>query len=233
MLRTAKPFYRVLRTGLAAGVIATALGACGSTNWGFPYRPDIQQGNWITSEQVAKLQAGMTREQVRYILGTPTLQDIFHNDRWDYPYYNNPGYGKDEQRRFTVWFQGDTLLRWEGDQQPDRQPFQKADTGMQKAANGEKSPATAQPTITGGAPVGQDATPPAGDGQSNVIRNTVTPEAASSTPGAAPAEGTAGDVQGANAAQRAGMRRPLINNIENRPDTGAPSAAKDNSEPLR
>ncbi len=71
----------------------------------------------------------MTREQVRFILGTPTLQDIFRSDRWDYPYFLKPGYGEQEERKFTVWFEGDGLVRWEGDEQPDRQPFQKADTG--------------------------------------------------------------------------------------------------------
>jgi outer membrane protein assembly factor BamE len=113
------------------GVLAMALSACGTTNWGFPYRPDVQQGNWITSEQVAQLQKGMTREQVRFILGTPTLQDIFRSNRWDYPYFHKPGYGEAEERKFTVWFEGDSLVRWEGDEQPDRQPFQKTDTGAE------------------------------------------------------------------------------------------------------
>ena len=132
MLTTAKPIISALRIGAAAGVLAAALAACGTTNWGFPYRPDVQQGNWITAEQVAQLQPGMSREQVRFILGTPTLQDIFRSDRWDYPYYNKPGYGREQERKFTVWFEGDSLVRWDGDQQPDRQPFQKADTGMKK-----------------------------------------------------------------------------------------------------
>jgi outer membrane protein assembly factor BamE len=127
---TAKSIFPTLRAGVAASVLAVALAACGSTNWGFPYWPDVQQGNWITSEQVAQLQHGMTREQVRFILGTPTLQDIFRTNRWDYPYYNKPGYGKEQERKFTVWFEGDSLVRWEGDEQPNRQPFQKADTGV-------------------------------------------------------------------------------------------------------
>lgn len=104
--------------------MALALSACGSTKWGFPYRADVQQGNWITAEQVARLERGMTREQVRFVLGTPTLRDVFHAERWDYTYYHKPGYGEPEVRRFTVWFEGDLLARWEGDQQPDRQPFQ-------------------------------------------------------------------------------------------------------------
>lgn len=121
--------FKTLRSGAAVSVMVLALSACGSTEWGFPYRPNIQQGNWITAEQVELLEPGMSREQVRFLLGTPTLQDIFRSDRWDYPYYSKPGYGEAKQRRFSVWFEGDSLVRWEGDAQPDRQPFQKADTG--------------------------------------------------------------------------------------------------------
>nr|WP_269498202.1 outer membrane protein assembly factor BamE [Castellaniella sp. S9] len=120
---------RRIQVCLVAGIMAATLSACGSTNWGFPYRATIQQGNWITTEQIAQLEVGMTRDQVRFILGTPTLQDALHADRWDYPYYNQPGYGKDELRKFTVWFEHDQLVRWSGDPQPDRQPFQKADSG--------------------------------------------------------------------------------------------------------
>lgn len=125
----ANTISKTLRTGVTATVLAMALSACGSTEWGFPYRANIQQGNWITAEQVARLQPGMSREQVRFLLGTPTLQDIFRSDRWDYPYYSKPGYGEPETRRFSVWFEGDSLVRWEGDAQPDRQPYQKTDTG--------------------------------------------------------------------------------------------------------
>lgn len=71
----------------------------------------------------------MSREQVQYLLGTPTLQDVFHSDRWDYPYYYQPGTGKPEKRLFTVWFDGDFLERWRGDAQPDRQPHEQFDSG--------------------------------------------------------------------------------------------------------
>jgi len=127
VLTTAKPLALILRNSAAVCTLAVALSACGSTKWGFPYRADVQQGNWVTAEQVARLEQGMTREQVRYVLGTPTLQDIFHANRWDYPYYNKPGYGDAQERRFTVWFENDLLVRWEGDEQPDYQPFQVPD----------------------------------------------------------------------------------------------------------
>jgi outer membrane protein assembly factor BamE len=232
----------MLRAGLAAGIMVSALAACGSTNWGFPYRPNIQQGNWITSEQVDQLQPGMTREQVRYILGTPTLQDVFHANRWDYPYYNNPGYGEDQQRRFTVWFEGDQLVRWEGDQQPDRQPFQKADTGMAdekgKADASQEHPAM----ISGGSPVAP------------ATETYALPEASEQgvaapgqgEPSITPDSGTAASIQNqetsaeasseaaANEERLSGPRRPLLNSESPRSAVpGAPSASRNSGEPLR
>lgn len=150
VLTTAKPYLSTLRAVLAVSVLAATLAACGGGNWGFPYRPDVQQGNWITSEEVAQLQPGMSREQVRYILGTPTLQNVFRSDRWDYPYYNKPGYGDPQQRQFTVWFDGDTLVRWSGDDQPDRQPFQKADTGLNENTSGDEPVERPAPPPTDG-----------------------------------------------------------------------------------
>lgn len=134
MLTNTKPLVAALRTSLITAALAVALSACGSTKWGFPYRADVQQGNWITTEQVSQLEPGMSRAQVRFILGTPMLQDALHANRWDYTYYNKPGYGKEELRQFTVWFDGDLLVRWEGDAQPDRQPFERTDTGASDKA---------------------------------------------------------------------------------------------------
>lgn len=129
MLTTAKPDYPMpmLRTTLVSVILTIMLSACGGGKWGFPYRPDVQQGNWVTTSKINQLEVGMSREQVRYILGTPTLQNVFRSDRWDYPYYNKPGYGTTEQRLFTVWFEGDVVSRWSGDEHPDYQPYQKPD----------------------------------------------------------------------------------------------------------
>ncbi len=115
---------RFLKTALAAAAAAAILAGCSSDKWGFPYKAPVQQGNWITQEQVALLQPGMTREQVRFALGSPTLTSVLHADRWDYPYYFKPGYGKAQERKFTVWFENDRLTRWSGDEQPELQPFQ-------------------------------------------------------------------------------------------------------------
>lgn len=80
-----------------------------------PYRIDVRQGNYVTQEMVAQLKPGMTREQVRFILGTPLVTDIFHADRWDYVYSFKPGRGERQLRRFAVFFEDDRLVRVAGD----------------------------------------------------------------------------------------------------------------------
>jgi outer membrane protein assembly factor BamE len=66
----------------------------------------------------------MSREQVRYALGTPTLASVLHANRWDYPYYHRASNGKIEERVLTVLFEGTQLKSWRGDEQPEMQPFQ-------------------------------------------------------------------------------------------------------------
>lgn len=69
-----------------------------------PYRFAIQQGNIISEEKVAQLQHGMNEDQVRFIMGTPLLQDVFHNQRWDYVYYLKPRHGDIERKHLAVFF---------------------------------------------------------------------------------------------------------------------------------
>lgn len=84
-----------------------------------PYRMEIQQGNFVSKESVAKLKPGMTKEQVRFVLGTPLVTDIFHANRWDYPYYREPTGGKREEGRVVVYFDDGKLARIEtGDVMP-------------------------------------------------------------------------------------------------------------------
>lgn len=117
------------RTTLAAAVVLSALlaGGCGSNRWGFPYKVGVQQGNWITTDQVGLLTEGMTREQVRFALGSPTLTSALHADRWDYPYFYRSPNGEVQERNFTVIFRNGLLVQWSGDEQPTVQPFQIAD----------------------------------------------------------------------------------------------------------
>lgn len=80
-----------------------------------PYKMDIQQGNFVSQELVAQLKPGMTREQVRFLLGTPLVADIFHANRWDYVYWREAPDGKREQRRVALFFADDRLERIAGD----------------------------------------------------------------------------------------------------------------------
>lgn len=93
--------------------------ACSSVNQAqsyiTPYRIDVRQGNWVTQEMMSQLKPGQTREQVRFILGSPLVSDMFHADRWDYIYRLQPGRGEAEQRRIVVFFQDDKLVRVGGD----------------------------------------------------------------------------------------------------------------------
>ncbi len=82
------------------------------------YRQDIQQGNIVTQEMVDKLKPGMSKRQVRFVLGTPMLVDVFHLNRWDYPYANTQGWGDTERKHLTLYFRDDRLLRLEGDFRP-------------------------------------------------------------------------------------------------------------------
>jgi outer membrane protein assembly factor BamE len=76
-----------------------------------PYRIDVQQGNYIERETIAKLKPGMTRAQVRFVLGTPLIADPFNPNRWDYLYYNRPGRRIKDVRRLTIYFEDDKLKR--------------------------------------------------------------------------------------------------------------------------
>ena len=83
-----------------------------------PYKMDIQQGNVVTREMIAKLQPGMTRSQVRFALGTPLVVDPFRQDRWDYVYHYTKQGVVTEQRRVVVLFKDDKLARIDGDGAP-------------------------------------------------------------------------------------------------------------------
>ena len=113
-----------LRQSLGAALCgaAVALSGCSSTSSlreyvpqiVTPYRIDIQQGNFVTLDMVEKLQAGQTREQVRFILGTPLLTDVFHANRWDYVFRSAKGWNDPEKRRLTVFFdKAAHLEKWE------------------------------------------------------------------------------------------------------------------------
>jgi outer membrane protein assembly factor BamE len=130
-MRVLSPSKRLLRWCMLALLVLGALVATGCStkvdetqrtmmNSVFrPYVPDIVQGNFISSEQYAKLEVGMSREQVRQILGTPLLASYFHANRWDYVFeFKRLGEKISKERRVTVFFDGDKLTRFQGDALP-------------------------------------------------------------------------------------------------------------------
>jgi len=85
------------------------------TSYLTPYRVDVRQGNYVTQDMVARLKLGMSRDQVRFALGTPLVADMFHADRWDYVYRFQPGRGEAQSRRLVVFFEDGKLVRVGGD----------------------------------------------------------------------------------------------------------------------
>jgi outer membrane protein assembly factor BamE len=100
-------------------LLAACASAPGLTSRLTPYRIDVRQGNFVTQEMVAQLKPGLTKDQVRFILGTPLVTDLFHADRWDYVYRFQPGHGAAQQRRLVVYFVDDKLARVTGDVVPE------------------------------------------------------------------------------------------------------------------
>jgi outer membrane protein assembly factor BamE len=100
-------------------LLVTGLSACGFIRFPGVYRIDVEQGNIITQELADQLQPGMSRRQVRFILGTPLLEDTFNQDRWDYPYVKRNGVDILDQATLTVVFDGDSLTEVRGDYQPE------------------------------------------------------------------------------------------------------------------
>lgn len=117
------------------------------------YRLDIRQGNFVSQEMVAQLKPGLTREQVRYALGTPLLTDPFHGNRWDYVYRYDSGHGDVQQRRLSVYFDDNKLVRVGGDVVAaagagEQKPIPAAPRAADPAPSVEPVPAPSVPPAT-------------------------------------------------------------------------------------
>jgi outer membrane protein assembly factor BamE len=117
---------------LALGLTACAvLAGCGTLDGASqriagvvkPFQIQVVQGNFVSREQVAYLQPGLTRQQVREVLGTPLLASVFHAERWDYVFTLRRQGVEPQAYRLTVFFKGDTLERFEGDTMPTEAEF--------------------------------------------------------------------------------------------------------------
>jgi len=130
---------------LAAALLAGACSAYDSTSRKVadaitPYRINIVQGNFVSREAVSQLREGMTRDQVRFLLGTPLLTDVFHADRWDYYFSFRRGSKPVVQsRQFTVFFEGDKLVKWVGNELPSEYELIAEIDGMKAAQKNQTS----------------------------------------------------------------------------------------------
>ena len=104
------------KTALLAAVMAFTVAGCGVL-----YRQPIYQGNLMDKAAVDQLQAGMSKDQVQALLGSPSIADPFHHDRWDYTATQRTDRrGHTEIRNFTVFFENGAVTRWEGDYFPEQ-----------------------------------------------------------------------------------------------------------------
>ncbi len=130
----------------------TLVGLLALAGCSFPgvYKIDIQQGNVVTQDMIDQLRPGMTRRQVRFIMGNPLIQDTFHTNRWDYLYSLQPGGGERQQERISIFFnENDQLASLSGDFMP----------GMsrdQEILGSESSTTVSQPEQNQAQPVKQD-----------------------------------------------------------------------------
>ena len=130
---TPTSFLQRLGAAAAVAVVLTLAGCSGSGKVGStvsslggvlqPYKTDILQGNVVTREQAQALQPGIPRDQVRSILGTPLLSSLFHAQRWDYVFTLQRQGQEPQQRKVTLFFNGDVLERFVADELPSEAEF--------------------------------------------------------------------------------------------------------------
>ena len=134
------------------------------------YKPEVVQGNVVTREQVNALSRGMTRLQVRDVLGTPLMSSLFHADRWDYVFTMKRQGVEPQHYRLTVHFSGERLSRFEGDEMPSETEFVERISRKRKIKVPELEATEAQLERFGppeghtppSSQTAQDAPPPAG-----------------------------------------------------------------------
>src|ERR1044071_6599711 len=107
---------------VAALVASALLAGCGVPRaLGIaPYKIEVQQGNFVSQDMVDQLKEGMSKDQVRQIMGTQLLVDIFHTERWDYLYSRTGTDGKQEKRKLAVFFVDGKMTRVDGQAAPAR-----------------------------------------------------------------------------------------------------------------
>jgi outer membrane protein assembly factor BamE len=140
-----------------AAIAVLLLASCGSAGLHIPsikaYRMEIQQGNFVSQDMVSQLKPGMTKDQVRYVLGTPLITDSFHADRWDYVFRRQMANSNElEHRRIAVFFEDGKLKRVDGDVAPAADAGAAAVKAPQAQAAADKPAAQADAETSKAAP---------------------------------------------------------------------------------
>jgi outer membrane protein assembly factor BamE len=142
----------LVRSALAAATLLVLAGCESVRTWSptflTPYRPDIQQGNVVTKEMVDQLRPGMSRDQVRFLLGTPLLTSVFHQERWDYVYRLARRSGEVQTRKLVVFFKDNRLEKFESDEMPPETLADNLILGRKPKALPKPPPKEPEPTIT-------------------------------------------------------------------------------------
>jgi outer membrane protein assembly factor BamE len=138
------------------------------------YKIDVQQGNYVTEDVVARVKTGMTKAEVRQILGTPLVADIFHGNRWDYYFSSVRNHKAENRTLLSVFFENDKVVAVKGESHPPAPP----PVGQASAAG---APGTAAPAAAPSAPAAAPASPAPAPAP---------PPAASPAPAPAPAPAT-------------------------------------------
>ena len=126
---------RILLTSL----IIACLSGCGFVGFPGVYKIDVEQGNIVTQDMADQLRPGMSRRQVRFILGTPLIEDTFNQDRWDYPYVKRNGLNVLSEASLTVIFDGDSLLTVDGDYLPPAWDTNEQDDPVEQSGEEESA----------------------------------------------------------------------------------------------
>ncbi len=111
--------YRLMTILLLAAGSVFSLQACSISNLPFAYQPNVQQGNIISDEMVSQLRPGMTKRQVRYVMGSPAIEDMFRGNRWDYIHTERAGGGGEPQRLTVLFDDNERLVELQGDLAPE------------------------------------------------------------------------------------------------------------------
>lgn len=107
-------------TIVSISLLFTLLVSAGGCSFPGVYKIDVQQGNLITQDMVDQLRPGMTKSQVRYVMGSPLIIDTFQTNRWDYIFSMRPGGEERTQKRLSLFFVDDKLDYFTGDFQPSQ-----------------------------------------------------------------------------------------------------------------